>query len=151
MAQPTQPTQSSRPTQSRQSSTPTRPASPSRNEIGALGETLATLALQDEGLEILDRNWSCRWGELDIVALEREAGRRTAVFCEVKCRTGRDFGDPLESITAAKVRRLRRLAAEWLSQHAELSPEAVRLDAIGVLLRRDQPPVLVHVTGIGDR
>ena len=121
-----------------------------RNEIGAMGEALAVLELEKQGLEILDRNWSCRWGELDVVALDRSGGRRTAVFCEVKCRTGRNFGHPLESITRAKVRRLRQLASEWLSQHS-LQVDNVRLDAIGVLLQRDHQPVLVHVTGIGDQ
>ena len=121
-----------------------------RNEIGAAGEDLAALELERQGLEILDRNWSCRWGELDLVALDRSAGRRTAVFCEVKCRTGRGYGDPLESITRAKVRRLRQLAAEWMSER-RLQVDGMRLDAIGVLLQRDQPPVLVHVTGIGDQ
>lgn len=122
-----------------------------RNEIGATGETLAALELQNQGMEILDRNWSCRWGELDVVALDRTDGVRTAVFCEVKCRTGRNYGDPLESITYAKVRRLRQLSAEWLRQHTGLSIDAVRLDAIGVLLQRDHQPVLVHITGIGDQ
>ena len=121
-----------------------------RNEIGAMGETLAALELEKQGLEILDRNWSCRWGELDVVALDRSDGRRTAVFCEVKCRTGRNYGDPLESITRAKVRRLRQLAAEWMSQH-DLPVDGLRLDAIGVLLQHDQQPVLVHITGIGDQ
>jgi putative endonuclease len=86
-----------------------------------------------------------------VVALDRSDGRRTAVFCEVKCRTGRNYGDPLESITYAKVRRLRQLSAEWLSQHRDISIDAVRLDAIGVLLQRDHRPVLVHITGIGDQ
>ena len=121
-----------------------------RNEIGAMGEALAVLELEEQGLEILDRNWSCRWGELDVVALDRSGGRRTAVFCEVKCRTGRNYGDPLESITHAKIRRLRQLAAEWMSQH-RLPVDGMRLDAIGVLLQHDQQPVLVHITGIGER
>ena len=121
-----------------------------RNEIGAMGEALAALELEQQGLEILDRNWSCRWGELDVVALDRSDGRRTAVFCEVKCRTGRNYGDPLESITRAKVRRLRQLAAEWMSQH-NLQVDGMRLDAIGVLLQHDHQPVLVHITGIGDQ
>jgi putative endonuclease len=93
-----------------------------RNEIGATGETLAALELQNQGMEILDRNWSCRWGELDVVALDRSEGRR-----------------------------LRQLAAEWLNHHPALSVDGVRLDAIGVLLQRDQKPVLVHITGIGDQ
>lgn len=122
-----------------------------RNEIGATGETLAALELQNQGMEILDRNWSCRWGELDVVALDHSDGRRTAVFVEVKCRTGRNYGDPLESITYAKVKRLRQLSAEWLSQHPGVAVDAVRLDAIGVLLQRGCQPVLVHITGIGDQ
>ena len=121
-----------------------------RNEVGAMGETLAALELERQGMEILDRNWTCRWGELDVVALDRAEGRRTVVFCEVKCRTGRGYGDPLESITDAKVRRLRQLAGEWLHQHT-LPVDGIRLDAIGVLLQRDQQPVLVHITGIGDQ
>ena len=121
-----------------------------RNEVGAMGEALAALELEQQGLEILDRNWSCRWGELDVVALDRTDGRRTAVFCEVKCRTGRSYGDPLESITRAKVGRLRRLAAAWMSQHS-LQVDGMRIDAIGVLLEHDQKPVLVHITGIGDQ
>lgn len=121
-----------------------------RNEIGATGETLAALELQNQGMEILDRNWSCRWGELDVVALDCADGRRTAVFVEVKCRTGRNYGDPLESITYAKIKRLRQLAAEWMRQHREIAVDALRIDAIGVLLQRDHQPVLVHITGIGD-
>lgn len=118
-----------------------------RQQIGAVGEDLAARELTDQGMQILDRNWTCRWGEIDLVALDRAAGRRTAVFCEVKCRTGRGFGDPLESITRAKLRRLRQLAAEWLRQH-DLGVDGVRLDAIGVLLEPDREPVLRHLTGI---
>ena len=64
---------------------------------------------------ILDRNWRCRLGEIDIVAMEVEGADRSLVFCEVKCRTGLGFGPPLEAITYAKVRKLRRLAGEWLA------------------------------------
>ncbi|MDN5761141.1 MAG: YraN family protein [Microlunatus sp.] len=120
-----------------------------RQEIGAHGEDLAVAELRCQGMEVLQRNWRCRFGEIDVVALDSSDGRRTAVFCEVKCRTGLGFGDPLESITYAKIKRLRRLAAEWLSQH-ELVVHGVRLDAIGVTLFRDREPLLIHVTGIGD-
>lgn len=120
-----------------------------RREIGALGEDLAVAELHCQGMEVVDRNWTCRYGEIDVVAVERAEGRRTAVFCEVKCRTGLGFGDPLESITYAKIKRMRRLAAEWLSQHT-LPVDGVRLDAIGVTLFTDREPLLVHVTGIGD-
>src|SRR5687767_3382375 len=90
-----------------------------RRQVGERGEDLATAELQRQGLEILARNWQCRTGEIDIVAEERLDGRRTVVFCEVKCRTGLGFGDPLEAITYAKLRKLRQLAAEWLASCAE--------------------------------
>ena len=75
-------------------------------------------------------------------------GRVTVVFCEVKCRSGLGFGDPLEAITWAKLRRLRSLAAEWMSAH-QVSAAAIRLDAVGVLLQRGQAPRLTHVRAVG--
>ncbi len=74
-------------------------------------------------MEMLERNWQCAVGEIDIVAEELERGRRTVVFCEVKCRTGLGFGDPLEAITYAKLRKLRQLAGEWLAASTKTSAD----------------------------
>lgn len=120
----------------------------SRQRVGARGEDLAVAELQRQGMQILARNWRCRTGEIDIVAVERLAGRRTLVFCEVKCRTGLGFGHPLEAITWAKIRKLRQLAAEWMTVH-ETSVPAIRLDAIGVVLLPGRPPELTHVRAVG--
>ena len=60
-------------------------ASWTRAEIGTLGEQLAVEHLTAEGLRVLDRNWRCRYGELDVIAADSAA--RTAVFVEVKTRT----------------------------------------------------------------
>jgi putative endonuclease len=121
--------------------------------LGVRGEETAAAELVRQGLEIVDRNWRCRAGEIDIIAVERVDGRCTAVFCEVKCRAGRGFGDPLEAITWNKVRRLRALAGEWLAVQAALPeglrPDAIRLDAIGVLWPRGAAPEIRHVRGIG--
>lgn len=120
-----------------------------RQQLGSLGEELAAGLLTEQGLEVLARNWRCSVGELDIVALETSAeGRRTAVFCEVKSRRGLGFGAPLESITRAKLRTLRQLAACWLREHPE-SVDDIRLDAIGVLLEPGRAPQVDHVRGIG--
>ncbi|HET9649303.1 MAG TPA: YraN family protein [Microlunatus sp.] len=123
------------------------------NRLGARGEDLAVAELQRQGMTVLARNWRCRTGEIDIVARETVDGRSTIVFCEVKCRSGIGFGDPLEAITYAKLRKLRQLAAEWLAENAEPfgSPgvRPVRLDAIGVLLVRGSAPVIRHLRGIG--
>lgn len=118
-----------------------------RRGVGQRGEDLAAAELERQGLLVIARNWRCRHGEIDIIAIERQAGRRTVVFCEVKCRTGLGFGDPLESITYAKRQKLRQLAAEWLATSG-VRPDAIRLDAIGVVMLPKALPTLTHVRGI---
>ena len=111
------------------------------------GEVAAVQYLVKQGWTIVARNWRCSLGELDIVA--RTPGPDPVlVFCEVKCRTGTGFGDPLEAITAAKLSRLRRLALTWLGERSEWVPD-YRLDAIGVLLPRDGRPRITHLEGVG--
>ena len=119
-----------------------------RQELGARSEQLAARWLEQRGWRVLARNWRCRLGEIDVVATETVAGRTTVVFCEVKCRSGLGFGDPLEAITWAKLRRLRSLAAEWMRVH-EVTAATVRLDAVGVLLVRGREPTIRHVRAVG--
>ena len=77
--------------------------------LGRSGEDLAVDHLEAQGYTILDRNWRCSIGEVDIVAREGA----TTVVVEVKTRSGSGFGHPLEAITPVKLARLRRLAAAW--------------------------------------
>ena len=100
-----------------------------KDELGARGEGLAADHLVNAGLEILDRNWRCSQGELDIVARDRDE----VVFVEVKTRSSVLFGHPFESITATKVARLRRLAAAWCEEHPG-SGVAIRIDAVAVIV-----------------
>jgi putative endonuclease len=116
-----------------------RPGVPPSLELGALGERLAAAHLTDAGLRLLDRNWRCREGELDIVARDDGA----LVFCEVKTRRGTGYGHPAESVTPAKQRRIRLLAQRWLAAHDEHAPE-IRFDVVGVLVRRDRAPEVTH-------
>jgi len=67
---------------------------------------------EQAGYVVLDRNWRCRAGELDLVV----GLHRTIVFCEVKTRRSDAFGTPAEAVTPRKQRRLRGLAVEWLSE-----------------------------------
>jgi putative endonuclease len=81
---------------------------------------------------VVDRNWHCRLGELDLVA----CSGRTVVFCEVKTRSGPRFGEPAESVGKAKQARIRRLAARWLAEHRdqlEVPPAALRFDVAAIL------------------
>ncbi|MGJ3509339.1 YraN family protein [Enemella sp. A6] len=119
-----------------------------RNELGKHGEQLAASFLEASGWTVIDRNWHCAEGELDIVAISEDAGESTLAFCEVKTRTGLGYGSPLESITDLKVRRLRHLTARWLLEHP-ITATHIRLDAIGVLLVPGREPQIHHLSGIG--
>ena len=108
-----------------------------RRRVGALGERMAGEHLERAGYEILERNFRCRAGELDIVA----AGRGCLVFCEVKTRlagTRAGPAGPLDAIGGATRRRLRTLAREWMSARSSARPylPSIRFDAIGVTLDR---------------
>jgi putative endonuclease len=81
------------------------------------------------GYEVVARNWRCAEGELDLVARRG----RTVVFCEVKARSNRTFGLPLEAVTTAKQARLRRLATRWLREQATSRAGVIRFDVASVL------------------
>jgi putative endonuclease len=115
---------------------------PTRSELGSRGERIAAAYLTDTGLRLLDRNWRCREGELDLVARDDEA----IVFCEVKTRRGIGYGSPVEAVTPAKQRRLRLLAQRWLAAHDEHAPY-LRFDVVGVLVRPDRPALVTHLRG----
>jgi len=82
---------------------------------------------EDRGYEVIDRNWRCSLGEIDLVCRKGEV----LVVCEVKSRRSDAFGAPIEAVTMAKWRRLRRLAARWLADHGARCSE-VRFDVASV-------------------
>jgi putative endonuclease len=84
------------------------------------------------GYLILDTNRWIAGNELDLVARRG----RTLVFCEVKSKSGDSYGDPLEMVTATKVRRLRHAAEAWLAAHPEVGELDVRFDVIAARGRR---------------
>jgi putative endonuclease len=116
----------------------------SRAEIGALGEQLAVDHLRGLGWHIVERNWRCRYGELDVVAVDGQV----LVFVEVKTRTGDQFGGAVAAVTPAKVRRLRRLAGLWLGGHRD-AWAAVRIDVVAITFGRSRTPEIVHLQGVG--
>jgi putative endonuclease len=117
----------------------------SRAEIGALGEQLAVEHLTAQGLEVLERNWRCRYGEIDVIAVDHRC--RTVVFVEVKTRTSDRFGGVQEAVTPDKMRRLRRLAGLWLAGHAG-DWSAVRIDVVGVRIGRQRTPEITHLQAV---
>jgi putative endonuclease len=111
--------------------------------LGARGEDLAVAHLTAAGLVVLDRNWRCRAGELDVVATDGA----TLVVVEVKTRSGDGFGTPAESVTPRKLARLRRLAQLWLAEH-RVGWVEVRFDVVAVLARPGCAPEVEHLRGV---
>lgn len=117
-----------------------------RADLAREGELLAARHLTGLGMVVLARNWRCREGEIDLVL--RDGG--CLVICEVKTRRGLGHGDPLEAISAVKVRRLRRLAGAFLAQwEGRGGFDLVRLDAVGILWPAGGRPQLRHVRAVG--
>jgi putative endonuclease len=115
-----------------------------KDVLGREGEQAAVSYLEDRGFRILDRNWRCAGGEIDIVAAERH----TFVVCEVKTRSGTRYGTPLDAVGQAKRRRLRRLAALWLSAHGTRFDQ-IRIDVLGLLRDGAGGFTIEHVRGVG--
>jgi putative endonuclease len=113
-------------------------------QLGKDGEDVAARHLSDAGLTILERNWRCRAGELDIVARDVDG----VVFCEVKTRSSTLFGEPCEAVGPVKARRIRHLALQWLDAHPEHRGANIRFDVISVVRRRGTAPDIVHLRGV---
>lgn len=101
-----------------------------KDELGRAGEDAAARVLLSRGYVVLDRNWRCKHGEIDIVAWD--PGAASLVVCEVKTRSSVRFGTPAEAVTDVKLRRLRRLAMAWVADSRRPWPR-VRLDVVAVL------------------
>lgn len=116
-----------------------------RRSLGRYGEDVAERYLTDEdrGMVLLDRNWRCDEGELDLVLREGEV----LVACEVKTRTSLAAGTPHEAITDAKLARLKRLAELWAQEHRFAPPET-RIDLVAVLRPPKGPAIVDHVRGM---
>jgi len=111
--------------------------------LGDYGESVAAAHLRSLGMVVLARNWTCRFGEIDIVARDGS----TLVICEVKTRTSSSYGGPFEAITGHKATRLRRLAMHWLEVH-ELNPASVRIDIVSVVIPQRGAPAVERIAGV---
>ena len=112
-----------------------------KDDLGRRGEQLAVDHLRRLGYRILDRNWRCPTGEIDIVA----ADARELVIVEVKTRTGTAFGDPLEAVSDVKLTRLCVLAGQWRRAHPAVRAARTRVDLIGVVAPWRGEPRIDHL------
>ncbi|WP_319943141.1 YraN family protein [Nocardia aurantia] len=111
--------------------------------LGAHGEELAARFLREAGMEIIARNWRCRYGELDLIARDAEV----TAFVEVKTRTGLGFGVPAEAVTFSKQQRIRRLALLWLNEQ-DGPWLRIRFDVVSVLVPPRGEPTVDHLRAV---
>lgn len=112
-------------------------------QIGRYGEDVAARYLSEAGMAVLDRNWRCDIGEIDIVARDGD----TLVVCEVKTRSSLAYGSGLEAVTRAKADRQRRLAGRWLAARG-LRARRVRVDVVAVLRAERGAASVDHLRGV---
>lgn len=115
-----------------------------KDAVGRFGEDVAAARLVEAGATILDRNWRCPDGELDIVAVEDGV----LAFVEVKTRSSLSFGDPAEAVGHAKSARLRRLAARWLVEHPDTYWPEIRFDVVAIVRCAPDGPSVRHLRGV---
>lgn len=96
-------------------------------QLGTRGEDAAAAYLERSGLTLLERNWKCRSGEADIIAIDGEA----LVFIEVKTRNGESKGTPEDAVSPAKQQRYARIAKTYIEK-AGISEPRIRFDVIAI-------------------
>ncbi|MGA8846409.1 MAG: YraN family protein [Nocardioides sp.] len=116
----------------------------SRQALGAYGERVAEEHLAAQGMTLLERNWRCAQGEIDLVLRDGAV----LVVCEVKTRTSMAHGSPHEAITDTKLARLQRLGLLWAEARG-VAPQETRVDLVAIMRPRSGAAVVDHVRGIG--
>ena len=107
--------------------------------LGKEGERIAEQYLKKKGYKLVERNYRCAAGEVDLIVLDR----RVIVFVEVKTRTGHGFGTPLEAVQPRKQRKM-MLAAQFFLSQKKLHQRDARFDVVGISWPAREP-VIEHV------
>lgn len=110
-----------------------------RKRLGQEGEDLAAGFLRKKGYKLVQRNYRCRSGEVDLIVLDR----KVVVFVEVKTRSDRSFGSPFEAVEARKQKKMIGAAQYYLHEH-KLHQRDARFDVVGISWQGGQP-VLEHI------
>jgi putative endonuclease len=127
----------------------TPPAHPTTGNkgTGELGEEVAANFLIARGYRILERNFRCKGGEVDIIT--RDPGDKSLIFIEVKARRGLTYGVPQLAVTPFKQRQISKAALTWLSKN-RLHDTNARFDVIAILLAADGMHKIEHIENAFD-
>jgi putative endonuclease len=104
--------------------------------LGAEAEALAAIFLQQQGLKLVEKNYRCRFGEIDLIMRDG----KQLVFVEVRLRSNANFGGAAESITSKKQQKLRLTADHYMMEHGNIN---CRFDAI-LMSSTLSPPEWIH-------
>lgn len=115
-----------------------------KQALGTEGEQIAEAYLKKKGYRLVERNYRCPVGELDLVVLDHGV----IVFVEVKTRTDDRFGAPLESVHRRKQGKMIKAALFFLNQH-RLHHREARFDVVGISLK-EREPVVEHIQNAFD-
>ncbi len=110
-----------------------------RKRLGQEGEDLAAGFLRKKGYQLVERNYRCKTGEVDLIALDRNV----VVFVEVKTRSDHSFGSPFEAVEARKQRKMIQAARYFLHEH-RLDQRDARFDVVGISWQGERP-VVEHI------
>ncbi len=103
--------------------------------VGQAGEATACTYLQEQGLTLVEKNYHCPMGEIDLVMMHKDMW----VFVEVRRRKSNRYGSPLETVTKAKQRKIQLAASHYLLKRKISGHAAIRFDVVGITDQQAQP------------
>ncbi len=110
--------------------------------VGDRGEKLAKEYLQIKGYKILGKNYRSKWGEIDIVAKDKEV----VVFVEVKTKTDNRYGEPWEMVNQWKIEQVKRMGEAWCRDYGWEG--SIRMDVVGIIVGEDDDPMIKHYENV---
>jgi putative endonuclease len=109
----------------------------SRKALGSKGDELAVQYLKKKGYKVIEKNYHCQGGEIDLIAREGD----TLVFVEIKARSSLDFGLPQDAVDRFKQKKICRAATAYLAEHRLSEDIAARFDVVAVRLTPSGPDI----------
>jgi len=108
-----------------------------RKALGFKGEDLAVQYLKKKGYKVIERNYRCQWGEIDLIARDKE----TLIFVEIKSRSSSGFGLPQDAVDRFKQEKLIQVAKAYMAEHRLQETIPARFDVVAVKLTPSGPDI----------